>query len=217
MLVLAHRGLHAAHPENTLAAFAAALAAGADGCETDVRVAGDGAAVLFHDATSARGHPVAALSRAGLSRDQGYDVPTLEEVLHALPGAFWNLELKEPGALAAIERVMALLAPERLLVSSFIHDTAMACARDLGLPSGLLVAQRPASVRELLSAFAPWPQLRTVVWQDDAVDEDLLGPARSEGWGSWVYGTAAAAQHRRWRAAGVAAIITDYPQMAREA
>lgn len=217
MLVLAHRGDHALHPENTLAAFAAALAAGADGCETDVRIAGDGAAVLFHDATSARGHPVATLSRAALSRDQGYHVPTLEEALHALPGAFWNLELKEPGALAAIGAVMPLLAPNRTLVSSFVHDAAMACARDFGLPSGLLVAQRPGSVRELLSPFASWPQLRTVVWQEDAVDEGLLAQARAEGWGNWVYGAAAAAQHRRWRTAGVAAIITDHPQMAREA
>ena len=46
----AHRGLHHAPgiPENSLAAFAAAIEAGA-GIECDVRLSGDGSAIVFHD------------------------------------------------------------------------------------------------------------------------------------------------------------------------
>src|SRR5438270_7866828 len=45
----AHRGLHGAGvPENSLAAFSAAIAFGA-GIECDVRLSGSGSAVVFHD------------------------------------------------------------------------------------------------------------------------------------------------------------------------
>ena len=47
--VTAHRGASAVAPENTLAAFEAAIAAGADMIEFDVRLSADGAVVVFHD------------------------------------------------------------------------------------------------------------------------------------------------------------------------
>ena len=50
MLVLGHRGASATHPENTITAFRAALAAGAAGVELDVRRSADGALVVRHDA-----------------------------------------------------------------------------------------------------------------------------------------------------------------------
>lgn len=47
--ITAHRGASAVAPENTLAAFQAAIDAGADAIEFDVRLSGDGAVVVFHD------------------------------------------------------------------------------------------------------------------------------------------------------------------------
>ncbi len=49
--VISHRGEHLAHPENTLAAFQAAIDAGADFFELDVRTTSDGRLVLMHDRT----------------------------------------------------------------------------------------------------------------------------------------------------------------------
>lgn len=49
MAVIAHRGYHRREPENSLAAFAEATAMGSDGIEVDVRLAGDGTLVCFHD------------------------------------------------------------------------------------------------------------------------------------------------------------------------
>lgn len=46
--VVAHRGDHTAAPENTIAAYRAAIAAGADYFEVDVRTAPDGRLVLSH-------------------------------------------------------------------------------------------------------------------------------------------------------------------------
>lgn len=49
--VIAHRGEHLKHPENTLPAFQAAIDAGADYFELDVRTTSDGKFVLMHDST----------------------------------------------------------------------------------------------------------------------------------------------------------------------
>jgi glycerophosphoryl diester phosphodiesterase len=95
--VIAHRGDSAARPENTLAAFAAALEAGADVIELDVQLTRDRHAVVIHDptlerTTSGRG-AVADLSLAELrTLSAGYPerfgaafadqrVPTLLEAL----------------------------------------------------------------------------------------------------------------------------------------
>lgn len=48
-LIIAHRGASAYAPENTPAAFAAAIEAGAEGIEFDVRLARDGVPMVFHD------------------------------------------------------------------------------------------------------------------------------------------------------------------------
>ena len=49
--VAAHRGFSSNYPENTMSAFKAALDAGVDQIETDVRVTKDGELVLIHDST----------------------------------------------------------------------------------------------------------------------------------------------------------------------
>src|SRR5947209_4506366 len=51
VVVIAHRGEHLSHPENTIAAFQAAVDAGADFFELDVRTTSDGKFVLMHDST----------------------------------------------------------------------------------------------------------------------------------------------------------------------
>jgi glycerophosphoryl diester phosphodiesterase len=70
-LVVGHRGASAHAPENTLAAFALALADGADGLEFDVRLARDGVPVVIHDSTlrrtARRDGKVASLSSLALA------------------------------------------------------------------------------------------------------------------------------------------------------
>lgn len=52
--VTAHRGASGDHPENTLAAFEAGIAMGADWLECDVQRTADGVLVVTHDATTGR-------------------------------------------------------------------------------------------------------------------------------------------------------------------
>src|SRR5580700_6304164 len=51
ILTSAHRGEHHHHPENSLPAIQAAVAAGMDYVELDIRTTSDGKLVLMHDAT----------------------------------------------------------------------------------------------------------------------------------------------------------------------
>ena len=101
--VIAHRGDSVHFPENTLEAFAGAIAAGADALELDVRLSRDGEVMVIHDPTVDRTTDgtgqVADLTRAELQRldagarftadggrghpfaGQGVRIPTLREVL----------------------------------------------------------------------------------------------------------------------------------------
>lgn len=97
-LIIAHRGASADAPENTLAAFRAAIDAGADGVEFDVQLAGDGVPVVIHDTdlrrTAGVDRSVVDLNSNQLSKlDVGSwfaphfraeTVPTLEQTLHLL-------------------------------------------------------------------------------------------------------------------------------------
>src|SRR3954451_14222867 len=128
VLRLAHRGDWRRGPENSIAAFVAALdVPGCDGVEFDVRLSRDGVPVCYHDDTLARVHgidrPVADLS-AGELEELG--VPTLAAALEAIPRhAFLDVELKGDPGRAAFETLLAARGPglERAVVSSFETET----------------------------------------------------------------------------------------------
>lgn len=110
MKVIAHRGASAVAPENTMSAFRAAIASGADGIELDVQATADGQLVVIHDVTldrtTDRAGAVFETDAAGVaSADAGHwfapdfageRVPTLDEVLH-LPEVQLEIELKGYG------------------------------------------------------------------------------------------------------------------------
>ncbi|WP_280551979.1 glycerophosphodiester phosphodiesterase family protein [Halomonas sp. 25-S5] len=157
--LIAHRGLSAHAPENTLSAVRAAHAAGVSWVELDVQLLGDGTPVIWHDAnirrcSDGRGR-LANLNLAAARRLDagswfgddflGERMATLEEMLILLDELEMgvNLELKvnrgrDPRALVetALPAVMEALPPARCLVSSF-NDTALALARALAGPETL--------------------------------------------------------------------------------
>jgi glycerophosphoryl diester phosphodiesterase len=218
LLALSHRGHHLSCPENTLAAFAAARAAGADGVETDVRLSADGRPVLFHDRIAPGGHPVAELTVRDLAAAAGYPVPTLDEALAEGGGLMWDVEIKDPAAAAAAgEAIGRFAASRRILVSSFWHSVVPPLSALPGVEGGLLLGGRPIDGQGSLAALAavlggPAERLRTVVWYYELLDAELLAEAAAAGWRSWVYGVLTPGEHRRCRelaAAGLEAVITD--------
>jgi glycerophosphoryl diester phosphodiesterase len=139
--VIAHRGASAEAPENTLAAFEAAVQRGADAFELDVRLTADGAPVVIHDDTLdrttdrtglVRSHTLAELrsvdAGAKFTTDRGQThpyrggdvrIPTLGEVLWAFPRMPVLLEIKEPEAQEAVRKVLLQEdAAERCVVAS---------------------------------------------------------------------------------------------------
>ena len=127
-LRLAHRGDWRDAPENTIAAFVAAIALpGCDGIEFDVRAAADGVPVVIHDETLARVQGVdARVDDLTAEALEGHGVPTLEAVLAAIPRrAFLDVELKGDPGRGAVDVLTAGRGPglERAVVSSFEPDT----------------------------------------------------------------------------------------------
>jgi len=113
--ILAHRGLALAAVENSLDAFRAALSAGATHLETDAHATADGVAVLFHDELLS-GRPISSYR---LNELPGY-VPALDDALEAFPHAFFNIDIKSAGAVAAVAAsVITHNASERVLIASF--------------------------------------------------------------------------------------------------
>lgn len=213
MLVLAHRGYHATAVENTQAAFAAAAALVVDGIETDVRLGGDGTAVLFHERRAPDGRLVAELTPAELGAAAGYEVPTLDDALKRWPDLLWNLEIKDPAAVqATVEAVSRRGAADRVLVSSFWHSVvAEACAR-LGTEGGLVIGHRPTA--EGFSFAAPHPRITYVVCSYEFCDAETVAAATAVGLKCLVFGADCPDDVRRaasWQPAG---IITDCPEAA---
>ena len=124
-LITAHRGAKVVAPENTLAAFKAAMDAGADFIELDVQHTKDRQVVVLHDADFMRmgGDPrrVADLTAAEVAsidigrrrgpQFAGEHAPTLEEVIDLVRGRMKiNIELKynvpDPGLAPAVVELL---------------------------------------------------------------------------------------------------------------
>jgi len=137
VLLLAHRGDHRRAPENTLAAFAAALAIpGVNGLELDVRASADGNAVVLHDVTLTRvQRRRIRASRLTVAELATHGVPTLTEVLAACPSdALLDVELKEDLGEAALGPIRAARGRPGggvagVVISSFDRRTLAAMRR----------------------------------------------------------------------------------------
>lgn len=109
IVVIAHRGEHLHHEENTLAAFQGAVDAGADYFETDVRTTSDGKLVLMHDATVNRTTKgTGAIAEMTFEAVRKLGVPTFDEALAFARGKIGiyvdSKGLSAADAIAAIER-----------------------------------------------------------------------------------------------------------------
>ena len=147
LLAIAHRGGAGLWPENTLFAFRNATKMGVDALEFDVHATRDGELVVIHDATVERttdgsGRVDEMTWEALRELDAGYRwtddgasfpfrgmglrVPSLEEVLTALPDTRMIIELKEVSetARARFSEVIAKSPyPERKVIASFQSET----------------------------------------------------------------------------------------------
>lgn len=128
---MAHRGgaLYAPNLgiENTLTAFCNAWDLGFTYMETDVHATRDGVLMAFHDIDLSRmtgfSGRISQLSFDEVRELSVYGreaIPTMDELLEALPGARFNIDIKEPGAITPlVEAIERHRAHARVCVGSF--------------------------------------------------------------------------------------------------
>lgn len=192
----AHRGLHGPGvPENSLAAFRAAIETGA-GIECDVRLSGDGQVVVFHD------HDLRRLCASALAvestraevlagqklYDTGEHIPWLAELLELVAGQVPMLiELKCRGGNAA--RLAKAVADEltdyagQVGVMSFEPKAIKWFARRLPYRRrGLVISERA-------SAFDRWSSILNASPHFLAVDRAAIARpwVAKQRAGRWVY------------------------------
>lgn len=216
MLIIGHRGAKGLAPENTLASLQAALDAGVDGIEFDVRVSKDGTALLNHNS------------------DIGVPGPDLD----IAKTDFKDLQAAKP-SLTTLEQAMDLLAGKTTVVIEVkrsrslqpIVDTIRTClengwdADDISLSS--------FSYKYLKVFSHELPEIRLIV-NDTWSGVRATRRARKLGtthitmnqrwlWGGFIKSIARggyklsaytinnSAKARRWQKHGLYAVITDFP------
>lgn len=144
-IAIAHRGGSLENDENTMPAFAHAVALGYRHLETDVHLTADGAVVIHHDATLERltgdPRPIAALTLRelrGLRTRRGAGIPCLAELLETFPDACVNIEAKSDAVVEPLARLL----------------TRMGALPRVG--TGSFDARRTARLRALLGDALCW-------------------------------------------------------------
>jgi glycerophosphoryl diester phosphodiesterase len=229
-VIAAHRGSSARAPENTLAAFLAALEDGAEMIELDVHLTADGRLAVIHDETTERttGVPgaVAEMTMAQLRELDaarfmgrswaGQTVPELGEVLDAVRSRLLvNVEIKGPPQTAP---VLARCLDEHemrqsVIVSSFAPPsvTAITALRP-PLLAGLLL-DGPVD-DPLAAASAVGASLLHVKYP--YITADLAHRVHAAGLGLVAWTVDEPTEMLRLRSLGVDAIISDDPLLLRE-
>jgi glycerophosphoryl diester phosphodiesterase len=243
--VIAHRGASGSAPENTLPAFELALEQGADAFELDVRLTADGVPVVQHDptldrTTDHRG-PVGAVPLPELRTvDAGFRftpdagrtfpfrggqvrIPTLAEVLRAFPEMPLLLEVKEVAAQEAVRQVLqeqraaarCVLASEHHAALQLFREPPFAVAasgREIGaLYRAVLLRRVPGAV--------PYRTLSVPVRHRGlpVPTRSFVAAARGLGCPVHVWTVNDAATARMLWGRGVAGVVTNFPEVMREA
>jgi len=228
LFIWAHRGASARAPENTLSAFRAAEAAGADGIELDVHLSRDGVLVVIHDdrvdRTTNGSGAVADLTASALQEldagswfspeFRGERVPTLADVFAwAGDRSRINVEIKTAAAGEAVLELLRHFPGTRVLISSF--DAALLedlRRRDSCLPLAFLVDKKPwqplldRAAASGAEAFHPKRNL---------VTPHLIAACRKVGMAVNVWTVADPSEANRLRNMGVMGVFANDPERLR--
>lgn len=231
-LNIAHRGARSHAPENTLAAFEAALAHGADGIEFDVRLCGSHDWVVFHDqrlsrTTNGRGYiRITSLEKirrldAGVKFSEQFrrePIPTLADVLAMARGRLlMNIEVKAVSNIqkrklaTLIDLLYTYNAANKCVLSSFnpliLRKLSMLAP---AIPAGLILTGFRLHGR----TGAPFSRLtgvRGLHVHLNVVNQPFVDKVKESGLYLLVWGANTKAEFREMISFGVDGIITDEP------
>lgn len=228
--ITAHRGSSRMAPENTMAAFEAAIDEMADYCEIDVQTTADGIVVVCHDLNLKRlagtDRRLGTMTYAQLKELDvgsfigkefaGERIPSLEEVLEACKGRIkLNIELKNIGN------------------DSTLPEQTAALVMEYGMEEQCVITSVKLGYLERVKALNP--DLRTgyilaaaygKYYENDTIDfisirssfanKRLVEAVHENGKAIHVWTVNNKAELEQMRLLGVDNIITDYPVRARE-
>lgn len=242
-LIIGHRGASRDAPENTLESFRLAWEQGANGIEADFRLTADHRIICMHDATAGRTTGVdmsianttlKELRRLDAGRLKGVAwagavIPTLDEVLAALPGdSRLFIEIKSGAEIIPhLEGVLqaSKISPERIRLLSFSDDliaelkqrlpdwrACWLCDYRRNTLSGLWSPSRSDVLDTLRRTHADG-----LASADRAfLDRDLVETLRRDGREIHVWTVDRLAAAERLRALGVDSIMTNRPGWLRQ-
>jgi glycerophosphoryl diester phosphodiesterase len=219
-LVIAHRGASGYEVENSLAAFRAAAARGADAVELDVHASADGVLFVHHDETVGPTHitrsPAAAITALRLSN--GEPVPTLEEAFQAIDArlqVFVEVKSLPPQFDGALYSLLDRAGNKgRCAVHGFDHRivSRIGFARPV-LARGVLLSSypiRPLDVLEDTGAKTLWEE-------HSMVDAALVDTLHGEGYKIFAWTVNDEEEMRRLIGLEVDGLCTNFPDVARRA
>ncbi len=233
--VWAHRGASGYAPENTIEAFRKAVEMRADGVELDVQMSKDGELVVIHDETldrvsdvsgNVRDMTLAQLKEVDVGKPfPGYPtvrIPTLREVMEELKptGLTINIECKTglffyPGLEEKLNELIGKMnMEEKIWISSFNHRSVLRMkALRPELKTGFLV-------QDVLADAAGYAKYYGVEALHPACyhmqEEGLIERCKEQGVAVHLWTVNDREWMERFARAGVDALITNYPDQARE-
>ena len=227
----AHRGGASDHPENTLAAFQAAIDLGYRYLETDVHVTSDGMLLAFHDETLDR-----VTDRQGRIRELPWSfvreakvdglepIPRLEEILGEWPEARVNIDVKHETSIEPlVDTLRRTNSFDRVCVASF-SDRRLARIRQL-TAQRVCTALGPREIGQLRIGSFGWPsgtlagacvQVPPRIAGRNLVDRRFVDAAHRRGLAVHVWTIDHATEMERLLDLGVDGIMTDRPTVLKE-
>ena len=225
MLIIGHRGAAGTHPENTLLSIDAAIAAGADWIEIDIRRV-DGELIVLHDerlerTTNGSGSvydlPLGRLRQ--LDAGNSERIPLLREVLARIAARCGlNIEIKQPDIateLAALLRDVLRALPAwrgKIMVSSFLREPMQEFA--MLKPDGVELAALSDNTSVAAREFALAIGATALNVSHAELTASVVTMAHERGLRLLVYTVNETRDIARCRRLNVDGIFTDYPARA---
>lgn len=209
--VIAHRGEHLHHPENTIAAFQAAVDAGADYFELDVRTTADRQLVLMHDSTVDRTTKgKGEVARMTLEQLRALGVPTFDEALQFARGRIGvYIDSKRISAADAVDAVRRHQMEEHVVVygdPNYLKQISALEPKIRLMPE----ADNPGRLRGLIETLG----LKIAAFDASDFNSATIAVARSANVDIFVDRLGLADNPASWQDAidrGAAGIQTDHP------
>jgi glycerophosphoryl diester phosphodiesterase len=234
MKLIAHRGRSAGYPDNTLAAFRAAIDSGFTEIECDVQQTRDRVLVLCHDLDMSQ---IAGVDKSFADSDyaelasldvgswfdakfSGERLAKFEELLQRLPDSVpLHVDVKqvEPPYEGIEERIVELTG-HRLGNTTFASKSVEAMRRFRALGSNLRLGFQP-NFTPIDESFEVGRELKieSLRLSKYRVDAEWMARAAAENWDVYVYSVSTVADYRRLEQLGVHRIFTGDPGLGQQA